>query len=316
MAILAIAKEIQETLDAHRTLVDLCHGWGLERGQLHRLDHAERIALAQRFKKSRRLKELAAIVGRFRRLAISKQQPMISRVPEEVMDVTFGNDPARILPAERVFLAHPILRYDFYRRFAESRLAMYDTSGPESPGEGPIIICIDTSGSMAGEREVVAKAIAIGLLEIARLKHRQFVGIVFGGPGEIASFRFAGDTVTLGPDTSEETTAFFEGLIRFASHFFGGGTDYETPLREAMRWIEADRYPDGDLVFITDDYCRVTDRFLAEYSALKRLKRFSTFGVIVGTDSTAARTLRKLSDDLISSLEMTEQVADWVFERP
>jgi len=315
-ALLLLAKEIAQTLETQRMLSDLGLDWGTEAGRVLQLDPAERIALARQVAASRRLRDLARIVGRFRRVAQRRAHSPVARIPEEVCDVTLGNDPARILPAERVLLAHPMLRYEFYRRFADRRLALYDVRGREAAGEGPIVVCIDTSGSMAGDRELVAKAIGIGLLGIARRRRRGFVAVVFGSRDEVSSFAFEGRSVRLGPAATIATApiGYLEGLARFAGCAFNGGTDYETPLREAMTWIAADRHPAADIVFITDDYCALSDEFLAEYRRLKQEKRFAAFGVIVGGNAAGARTLRQFCDGVEAAADLTLDVAGRLFE--
>ncbi len=45
--------------------------------------------------------------------------------------------------------------------------------------KGPIICCIDTSASMAGERETWSKAVALTLLELAYQQKRRFVAVLY-----------------------------------------------------------------------------------------------------------------------------------------
>lgn len=154
------------------------------------------------------------------------------------------------------------------------------------------------------------------VLEIARLKQRHFVAILFSSKEEVISFRFLHEEVAVKSPAKQHTISFLEGLIDMASFSFGGGTDYEAPLREAMGCIGTDpeQCADADIVFITDDYCEVSDGFLEEYSTLKGKKGFSTYSVIIGADAAAARTLRKFSDQVVSSLEITEELAGKIFE--
>ena len=48
-------------------------------------------------------------------------------------------------------------------------------------GKGPIIICLDESGSMIGERNHAAKALALALAWIARQQKRWCALIAFSG---------------------------------------------------------------------------------------------------------------------------------------
>lgn len=49
---------------------------------------------------------------------------------------------------------------------------------------GPIILCLDTSGSMRGAREVVAKALALECMRGAHRQQRPCYLYAFSGPGE------------------------------------------------------------------------------------------------------------------------------------
>jgi uncharacterized protein with von Willebrand factor type A (vWA) domain len=50
---------------------------------------------------------------------------------------------------------------------------------------GPIILCLDTSGSMRGAREVVAKALALECMRGAHRQQRPCYLYAFSGPGAL-----------------------------------------------------------------------------------------------------------------------------------
>jgi len=54
---------------------------------------------------------------------------------------------------------------------------------------GPILLCVDTSGSMRGPREVVAKALALECMRAAKAQERGCFVFAFAGPQEVISFR-------------------------------------------------------------------------------------------------------------------------------
>lgn len=77
---------------------------------------------------------------------------------------------------------------------------------------GPIILCLDTSGSMVGGREKIAKALALETLRGAHRQRRQAYLYAFSGPMQVQELELKCDTVSLGP------------LLDFLSHSFNGGT--------------------------------------------------------------------------------------------
>ena len=50
---------------------------------------------------------------------------------------------------------------------------------------GPILLCVDTSGSMRGAREIVAKALALECMRAAREQERGCYVFAFAGPREV-----------------------------------------------------------------------------------------------------------------------------------
>lgn len=316
-ALLAFAKEIDESLSAYRVLSDLDRSWGSEPGALQQLSYEQRAALARQVQDNPKLRRLAELVGRYRQLAIHKQQTRIAELPHEVVDITQGDDWSRMLDQERVVLTHPILRYDLYQRMIEGKVPQYELRGEETVGKGSLVMCIDTSGSMSGEPEMVAKAITLGLVEIARLQQRQCVAILFSSANEWLSLAFGEQEVTLcAPGQPQASLPYLEGVMRLGTDFFGGGTDFESPLREAMRVIQEDEAgcKDGDIVFLTDDQCEVRDEFLEEYRKVKAARGFSTYSVIIGARASEAQTLSKFSDEVVSSFDLTEEIAGRIFE--
>jgi uncharacterized protein with von Willebrand factor type A (vWA) domain len=315
--LLVFAEQIADALDTAAAVSDLSRGWGHGPGALSQLSYDDRARLAGRLKETPKLRRLAELVGRYRRLAMAKQETKRVDVPCEVIGVTQGSDLHRLLSEEVMHLTQPQLRHLFYERLANAKLLQHELHGQDKAGCGSLVVCIDTSGSMTGDPEVIAKAIGLGLLEIARAQHRRFIGIIFGSAGEWITFNFDDRTVQVrAPGRTMQHMAAVEGIVHFGASAFGGGTDYETPLRLAMSAIADDRegVRDGDIVFITDDYCEVSDRFLEEYSKVKEARRFSTYSVIIGARASEARTLKRFSDKVMASHELTEQLAGRVFE--
>ena len=53
---------------------------------------------------------------------------------------------------------------------------------------GPILLCIDTSGSMRGARETVAKALSLECMRAAKAQDRGCYVFAFAGPQEVPTF--------------------------------------------------------------------------------------------------------------------------------
>ncbi len=88
----------------------------------------------------------------------------------------------------------------FYARLAEKALQTYERDGwGEFPtrinidrreirptaDRGPILLCVDTSGSMRGPRETVAKALALECMRAAKEQERDCYVFAFAGVREV-----------------------------------------------------------------------------------------------------------------------------------
>ena len=71
----------------------------------------------------------------------------------------------------------PELELDTLRRIAERQALCREHHAVEPVGKGPIIVSVDESGSMEGEKAHTAKALALALAWVAR-RQRRWCGLV------------------------------------------------------------------------------------------------------------------------------------------
>src|SRR5262249_31421549 len=205
---------------------------------------------------------------------------------EETFDVELGRTLDRLLPPELLALRHPALRRDLLRRHAEGQLLCYRLRGADERGRGPMIVCLDGSSSMAGEKEIWSKAVALTLLEIARRQRRLF--------------RFAGlaspdaPLFTLDLNPRDHHLVRDERALDVAEYFPGGGTDFEVPLDAALATLTAARYRRGDVVLITDGECQVSAPWLEHFRREKRPLGFSLYSVLIALCPTTTAALAHL----------------------
>jgi hypothetical protein len=149
---------------------------------------------------------------------------------------------------------------------------------------------------------VLSLAAALALHSVTRKEGRPFAAILFSSPGDWVSFVFRNESVIEQTSTGEESRCgVLDGFMKVATFFFGGGTDYESPLNEARRLIEeggAD-WREADVVFITDD-CEVSEGFSERFRADKRRLCFKVFGVINGAEAENARAIWKFSERVLA----------------
>ncbi len=163
---------------------------------------------------------------------------------EEISGVTLGRDLENVLPQELALLDDEDFSILFDLKFAENRLFCFEKSGYENEGEsqkaqdkGAMILCVDTSGSMRGTPEVIAKAIALFMAQRAMEANRKCYLINF--------------SVGISELDLSAPNGFFE-LMRFLEMSFYGGTDALPALKAGLTKMRDEGYKNADLLMISD----------------------------------------------------------------
>lgn len=266
-------------------------GFGLSAGTAgnnHLADAREKLQLAQQLRQNPKLQQIAAVCGRFKRIAWSQQKSRVRFPPDEIISITQGCDLARLLPGELALLADPHTEDLFYLRFAESSLAQYDLIGHEPQGQGPIILALDESGSMNDlcgplTKEVWSKSVMLGMLAIARLQQRDFAVIHFSSESEIRT-----DFFPKGQASAQE-------VIACASHFFNGGTVFDEWMEAALQLVGEAAFHKADCICLSDGVGRLQADTLARWQKIKAERGMRTYSILIGSGE-GEETLREFSD--------------------
>ena len=137
-----------------------------------------------------------------------------------------------------------------------------------------MIVCLDTSGSMRGAPQNIAKA---AVLEAARTAHREGRGcklIAFGGAGELLERDLAG-----GPDG-------LRALLELMGQSFDGGTDVQTPIERAIERVHEQAWRSADLLIISDGEFGCTADTLNQLDGARARLGLRVQGILVGDRET------------------------------
>lgn len=269
----------------------------------------KRLELGRHLLGSRKLQLLAKLVGAFREVAFEARRQRVSRAPQELHQVQTGAELARLLPSELLGLpAHRgKLHLDFLRRLVEGQLLQYQLEGAAE--RGPMVICVDGSGSMTGSKELWAKAVALTLMEIARREKRRCLAITFSTGTPLLEVELLGRARSRGGRAQVRE----QEVLRFAEHFPGGGTSFEEPLGRALDAVASGTYRRGDIVFITDGEAHVSDALVERVDQARKRHRFRIRGVEVDVrpDQSRRDTLERFCDDVRTVTDLTaDSIAD------
>ena len=221
---------------------------------------------AELLQKDKALQELAEMLGKMQAAEIEyEKEHFIEKIikPEwkiehaskaDLVGIRESDDINSILPAEVAFLSDPALETVFYKKFAEKKLQTFDYLAKtldyrevnlqnnrltrKMDKKGHIIICIDTSGSMYGTPEQVAKTLCFALLKIAVKEERRCY---------LISFSTRVETLEL-----TDMKNSLDKLIDFLSMSFRGGTNMAPAINEALRMLQTEDYKKADIVMVSD----------------------------------------------------------------
>lgn len=249
---------------------------------------SDKKAMLEMLKKIRgnsKLQRIAKLAGRLKNIALSQQRNKTQYSHGEIVGVEYGNNIAKQLPSEALYM-DDTAEVLWYKKYQELALTQYKNRSREKETKGPLVLCVDCSGSMAGGNAEWAGAINLAFLEIARKQKRACAVIFFNGHVQDKVYFPKGQTSTP------------EQLLAIADFPVSGGTDFEYPLTEAINIIQKEKdFMKADILFITDGECSVSDSFMDGYIKAKKAASFSTYSMMIGSYS--PEVLKKFSDDVV-----------------
>ena len=273
-------KQVQE-------VSELCEAWGLGTGENCQVAFQNKKDAIERIRRSSKLHQLTDLVGKFKESAIVEQKKKAKHGAVEIKGVTTGDKIQDTLPSDRMNLCNDITKGDFYRRMSEHGLLQYSKESNKQKNKGPIIVCVDTSGSMQGDEEIWSKALTVGILEVAQMQKRDFACIIYSSHADK-------------PIVIKKDEIAPQKIIDCAERFHNGGTSFEAPLNEALELIKDSTFKNADIVFITDGDCYVSDNFSRKFKQIKEDKDFRTLGVLVnmGCGHVSDSSLKEFCDNI------------------
>lgn len=214
----------------------------------------------------RSLKELAEMLGRMREAEIEIEEETFEKTiirqewkvdetaKAEIVGVHESDDLNNLLSAEASLLGDEDTELLFLKKYADKNLMTFryeDRKLVRSEDQlteinqrvrqkekGPFIVCVDTSESMTGRPEQIAKVLCMGILKMAIHQNRRAYLINFSrGIKTLDLYNIA--------DSIDEIAAF----LRMS---FYGGTDVSLALYETIRQLKGNDYEDADVLIISD----------------------------------------------------------------
>lgn len=224
------------------------------------------------------LQELADLLGSMREAEIEIEEKKLEKTivrqewikdelsKAEIVGVHESDDLNNLLSSEISLLASEDTSSIFLKkyidkglltfRYEENKLVKREDKlteiyqGQRRKEKGPFIICVDTSESMRGRPEQIAKTLSLGILKMALRENRS---------AYLINFSIGIKTLDL-----HDIANSMDELAAFLGMSFYGGTDISLPLYEAVRQLRSENYEDADVLVISDFIMYKVDKRVLE----------------------------------------------------
>lgn len=231
------------------------------------------------------LKEIIDMIGRNKPnskeekdITITRYLPYLlshSKAVAELDGVCLGNTIQQALPSELVYLSERDTEDVFFHRFATGQLQELAAKPPsvsvekteqkksEKPRliKGPIIVSVDTSGSMSGRPMNVANSLLLQLLQMARHQRRACFLITYSVRAKAIDLAHP---------------ANWGYVKKFLREGYTGGTDGNEMLELAINTLQSKTYSMADVLIISD-FCWDCPETRTMQSMLREMEKGTKF---------------------------------------
>ncbi|WP_169307004.1 VWA domain-containing protein [Ferrimonas sediminicola] len=254
----------------------------LKRWADYMADNPEVMALCRRIGKMRQ----PSYGERLEPVMVKRKLPRLmdnAPAPESISGIRVGRDLPLALPAELALIGEAAADTLFNLRYLEAQLACFDRRGWEQEyvtcevweqhavrfqeNNGPMILCVDTSLSMQGAPEQVAKAVSLYLALTARSGQRPCYLINFST--EVATLNLSGADA-------------LPALLGFLGQSFYGGTDVVPALEAALELMSQQAFRLADLVILSDFVMATLPQPQVEAMSAMRARGNRFYAVVIG----------------------------------
>ena len=212
------------------------------------------------------IRELADMLGKMREAEIELDEEIYENVisrkswvddlslKSEIGGIYESNNLPKVLPSEVSLLGYPETETVFLKKFADSNLLTYQEKGKKlitsnkityhtqqkqkRKERGPFIICVDTSGSMEGLPEQIAKVLCFAIIKMAAHEQRKCF---------LISFSIGIKTINL-----HDLANSLDMIVKFLSMSFHGGTDVTPAMIATVDMLQSHDYKDADVLVVSD----------------------------------------------------------------
>jgi len=275
-------------------------------------------------KSEEQIRALADLLGRLRQAEVASEEELYEKtfvhrkwvndplMPAEVSGVTTHNNIKQALATELALFAEPATSTAFLKKYADHQLLGYELSErrlvrhPEIFSEarqrikqkkkGPFIVCVDTSGSMEGAPERIAKVLCFAILKMAAENNRSAYLINFSQGIKVLDMK--------------DIAASMQDLVNFLKMSFRGGTDISLALHEALQQLESQQYRDADVLVVSDFVMYRVSEDLTKRMEQQRFNKSTLFHNVTISDQGNAEVIACFDNNWVYDPEKGDVVEE------
>lgn len=293
-------KKLQEALEPFTK--ELGRLWDMSNGNWQRVNLDILKRYAELLQRDKSLKELAEMLGKMRQAEKEFEEELFANIqlkPEwkvehaskaDLIGIHESDDLSSLLPSETALLADETMQSVFFKKFAEKKLQTFEYQAKvlsyreeefqdkrqkeKEEAKGPFIICVDTSGSMHGTPETVAKTLCFAILKIAIRDNRKCY---------LISFSTGIETLNL-----TDLRNSLDKIISFLSMSFHGGTDATPAMRETLRMLTTQDYKKADVIMVSDFVMSAFDKTTQDQIKSAKDNKTKFHSLVIGNSQNPA----------------------------
>ena len=257
-------------------------------------DYRNRQQVEQIFYSYPKLKEILKIIGREEHVreeemddTVLRYLPLLPSAPRpaaEVEEIASGKDLQHLLPSEMAIMSDSQAEDLFYLKYATGQLQLFanrpkdesqsktEQKDQKKPrlGNGPIIVAVDTSGSMSGRAIEIAYSLLLQLLDLAKKQKRKCFLISFAVRAQYLDLALPSNRIRLND---------------FLTNKFTGGTNGEQMLNTAIKMLQTDNYQMADVLIISDFYFPTPIKETRDKIKIEQRKGTKFYGLRIGLNN-------------------------------
>lgn len=294
-----VEQAAKQGLDEICEIRSVIGAWGMSRYEFAQIPIEKKAEIVRELTGSNKLLELARKIGYFRNLAQAKyKHEQTGKWPEPQGIATLNK--SSCLPGVEVFSGVSGISSQLYNHLVSGEFLQHSYIESENAARGPVVVLANVFNSIRqnrGATDQFIKAVAMGLKEVAVTHAREFAVVVFSDKDTLQVIEF---------EPEEFNT---DKIINLCSHFKGGETNCEWPLRKGMELLQRSHHKQGELVLLTDGKSTVSQEFLHEFRKVKDEKDFKAFSLVINSEIQSLDNVKLFSDKVFVLSELSREAS-------